>query len=132
MKAATKRRKRVRQMLKQRIKSALTVFGGDQNRYLLTGLLALFWVTFVSDIDLIYLFKSSQELRAQERQVTHYEQAIRASYDQLADLTSNPERLERFAREQYFMKRDNEDLVSHPTGGASRRVNELLHVKRWP
>jgi cell division protein FtsB len=29
---------------------------------------------------------------------------------QLADLSSNPERLERFAREQYFMKRDNEDL----------------------
>jgi cell division protein FtsB len=104
------RRKRVRQMLKQRIKSTLTVFGGDQNRYLLTGALALFWVTFVSDIDLIYLFKSSQELRAQERQVAHYEQAIQESYMQLADLSSNPERLERFAREQYFMKRDNEDL----------------------
>ena len=77
-------------MLKQRIKSALTVFGGDQNRYLLTGALALLWVTFVSDIDLIYLFKSSQELRAQERQVAHYEQAIRESYMQLAYLSSNP------------------------------------------
>ena len=91
-------------MLKQRIKSALTLFGGDQNRYLLTGALALFWVTFVSDIDLIYLFKSSQELRAQERQVAHYEQAIRESYMQLADLSSNPERSERFALDQYFMK----------------------------
>lgn len=97
-------------MLKERIKSILKAFGGDQNRYLLTGALALFWVTFVSDIDLIYLFKSSQELRAQERQVEHYERAIQESYKQLADLSSNPERLERFAREQYFMKRDNEDL----------------------
>ncbi|MGB1944556.1 MAG: hypothetical protein ACPHM0_02620 [Flavobacteriales bacterium] len=25
-------------------------------------------------------------------------------------MTSNPERLERFAREKYYMKRDNEDL----------------------
>lgn len=110
MKAVAKRITRVLPMLKQQIKSALKVFGGDQNRYFLTGGLALFWVTFVSDIDLIYLFKSSQELRAQERQVEHYERAIQESYKQLADLSSNPERLERFAREQYFMKRDNEDL----------------------
>jgi|TARA_B110000444_G_C18634995_1_gene498696 cell division protein FtsB len=94
----------------QNLKSFLLQFNGEQNRYLVTGLIALFWVTFVSDIDLIYLVKSKQEINAQERQVRHYEDSIVALYDQLEDLSSNPQRLERFAREHYFMKRDNEDL----------------------
>lgn len=94
----------------QRIKSNLLRLKNFQNRYLLTGCAALFWVTFISDIDLIYLVKSKNYLMTQERQVEHYERSIRELYVQLEDLSSNPERLERFAREHYFMKRDNEDL----------------------
>lgn len=80
------------------------------NRYLLTALLGLVWVTFVSEIDLIYLAKSQMELNRLKRQVDHYNQEILHTRTQLEDLSSNPERLERFAREKYFMKRDNEDL----------------------
>lgn len=94
----------------QRIKTIFLRLTNFQNRYLLTGCVALFWVTFVSDIDLIYLVKSKMHLMTQERQVEHYERSIRELYVQLEDLSSNPERLERFAREHYFMKRDNEDL----------------------
>ena len=80
------------------------------NRYLLTACLGLIWVTFVSEIDLIYLTKSQMELNRLNRQVHHYENEILSTRTQLEDLSSNPERLERFAREKYFMKRDNEDL----------------------
>lgn len=93
-----------------KVKSVVEALGALRNRYLITGAIALFWVTFISDIDLVYLVKSKQALMAQERQVLHYEQEIRALYIQLQDLSSNPERLEKFAREHYFMKRDNEDL----------------------
>ena len=62
----------------------------------------------------------AQELQAQERQVAHYEAAITDLYLQLDDLSSNPERLEKFAREHYFMKRENEDLFRIlPTEGAA-------------
>ena len=94
----------------QRAKILFEGLGALRNRYLITGGIALFWVTFVSDIDLIYLFKNNQELQAQERQVAHYEAAITDLYLQLDDLSSNLERLEKFAREHYFMKRENEDL----------------------
>lgn len=80
------------------------------NRYVLTAAVGLVWVTFISEIDLVYLAKSQLELNRLENQVAHYELEIEATRDQLVDLTSNPERLERFAREMYFMKRDNEDL----------------------
>ena len=80
------------------------------NRYVLTAAVGLVWVTFISEIDLVYLAKSQLELNRLENQVAHYELEIEATQNQLVDLTSNPERLERFAREKYFMKRDNEDL----------------------
>lgn len=80
------------------------------NRYVLTAAVGLVWVTFISEIDLVYLAKSQLELNRLENQVAHYELEIKATRNQLVDLTSNPERLERFAREKYFMKRDNEDL----------------------
>ncbi len=80
------------------------------NRYVLTAAVGLVWVTFISEIDLVYLAKSRLELNRLENQVAHYELEIEATRNQLVDLTSNPERLERFAREKYFMKRDNEDL----------------------
>ena len=80
------------------------------NRYVLTAAVGLVWVTFISEIDLVYLVKSQLELNRLENQVAHYELEIEATRNQLVDLTSNPERLERFAREKYFMKRDNEDL----------------------
>ena len=80
------------------------------NRYVLTACLGLVWVTFVSEIDLIYLTKSQMELSRLKRQAHHYEKEIHNTRTQLEDLSSNPERLERFAREKYFMKRDNEDL----------------------
>ena len=80
------------------------------NRYVLTAAIGLVWVTFISEIDLVYLAKSQMELNRLENQVAHYELEIEATRNQLIDLTSNPARLERFAREKYFMKRDNEDL----------------------
>lgn len=80
------------------------------NRYVLTALVGLIWAAFVSDIDLIFLAKSQMELSRLEKQVAHYEREIESTWSQLEDLSTNPERLERFARETYFMKRDNEDL----------------------
>lgn len=80
------------------------------NRYVLTALVGLIWASFVSEIDLIYLAKSQLELKRLERQVAHYEREIESTRGQLLDLSTNPERLERFARETYFMKRDDEDL----------------------
>lgn len=80
------------------------------NRYVLTALVGLLWASFVSEIDLIFLAKSQLELNRLERQVAHYEREIESTRSQLEDLSTNPERLERFARETYFMKRDNEDV----------------------
>jgi cell division protein DivIC len=86
------------------------LIGVLKNRFVLTGIFGLVWVSFVSEIDLIYLIKSQQELNELKTQVDHYDQKISETGEQLRALSSEPALLERFAREQYFMKRDNEDL----------------------
>lgn len=81
-----------------------------KNRYLLTGVLGLFWVTFISDIDLVYLTRSQRQLNQMHADVAHYQSQIQETREQLEALTTNPKLLETFAREEYFMKRDDEDL----------------------
>ena len=81
-----------------------------QNRYFITGLFGLLWVSFISDIDLFFLMKSQRQLNAYYKEVEHFEKSIEAMRTDLNDLSSDPLKLERFARERYFMKRPDEDL----------------------
>lgn len=91
-------------------KTAATLWLFTQNRYVITGLFALVWVSFISDIDLIFLMRSQSELSDYHEEVRHFEHRIDSMQENLYDLSSNPMQLERFARERYFMKKPNEDV----------------------
>jgi len=45
-----------------------------------------------------------------EKDKVFYEEKITEDRAKLEELKSNPENLEKFAREQYLMKNDNEDI----------------------
>lgn len=81
-----------------------------QNRYFITALFGLVWVSFISDIDLFYLARSQKELNQVHQEVEHFELEIARVERQLLELSSDPTLLEKFARERYFMKRPNEDV----------------------
>lgn len=81
-----------------------------QNRYLITAFFALIWVSFVSDIDLIFLMKSQRELNGYHTEAEHFKSRIDSMKSNLHDLSSKPKELERFARERYFMKKPTEDV----------------------
>ncbi|MDE0871486.1 MAG: septum formation initiator family protein [Flavobacteriales bacterium] len=81
-----------------------------QNRYFITALFGLIWVSFISDIDLFYLAKSQKELNQIHQEAQHFELEITRVERQLLELSSDPALLEKFARERYFMKRPNEDI----------------------
>ena len=63
------------------------------------------------------------ELNRLQNQLAHYEIEIEATRNQLIDLTSDPERLERFAREKYYMKRDSEDFFRIVEKEPAKRPN---------
>lgn len=51
-----------------------------------------------------------KELRDLEKSKQHYTSEIAAEQKELQALKTNPATLEKYAREKYLMKRDNEDL----------------------
>lgn len=82
-----------------------------KNKYLLTAAGFTVWILFFDNRDLITShFREKGELRKLEQSKKYYEQEITATKQELEQLRSNPAVLERYAREKYLMKKDNEDL----------------------
>ena len=65
---------------------------------------------FFNDIDLIYVLENRSELSDLRDQRDMLEKASVIAEEDLYNLLTNQETLERFARETYLMKRDNEDI----------------------
>lgn len=81
-----------------------------KNRYSATALIGLFWVMFISDVDLFFIAKEQSKLKEMtgEVEVTNFKNnELRL---QLEEIEKNPPVLERVARERYFMKRPEEDV----------------------
>lgn len=81
-----------------------------RNRYSIAVLVVLGWILLFDQNDAWTTFKNRRELGRMEEQKEWYTAEISRSKDQLNELSSNKELLEKFARERYLMKRDNEDI----------------------
>ena len=51
-----------------------------------------------------------KKIRSLEKEIKHYQKEIEVNSKKLNDLHTDKEGLERFAREEYFMKKPNEDV----------------------
>ncbi len=81
-----------------------------KNKYAATLLAFFIWMLFFDRHDLIsqyQLYSKVQELQAKK---AYYTNKIDEVKENKKELFSNKDNLERFAREKYWMKRDNEDL----------------------
>lgn len=86
-----------------------------KSKYLLTALGFAVWMLFFDDRDIITThFKHKKELRQLQQSKAYYDQQIALTKQELEALKANPATLEKYAREKYFMKRDNEDLFVIP------------------
>ena len=81
-----------------------------KNKYFLTAFTFLLWVTFFDDRDLINNIRHTLELKQLEQSRNYYTQLIEETKQELQQLNTSPAALEKFAREKYRMKRENEDL----------------------
>jgi cell division protein FtsB len=82
-----------------------------KNKYLLTAVGFTVWILFFDARDFITShFRERNELQRLQRSKKYYEQQIDAAKQELEQLKTNPAVLEKYAREKYLMKRDNEDL----------------------
>ncbi|MDP4131956.1 MAG: septum formation initiator family protein [Bacteroidota bacterium] len=82
-----------------------------KNKYVLTAIGFGIWILFIDDRDFITThFRHVSELHKLEAQKKYYESQISTVQTELDQLKRNPATLEKYAREKYLMKRDNEDL----------------------
>ena len=80
------------------------------NKYLIAFAAFVVWIMFFDDNNLRQHQKNLQELALLEEQVDFYKHKIEADKRKLFELQTNDENLEKFAREQFFMKKADEDI----------------------
>ena len=92
-----------------------------KNKYLLSIIGFAVWMLFFDDRDLyVTALKQRTELHDLQKSKQYYEQQIADTKKELDQLKINAFTIEKYAREKYLMKRDNEDLfVIEP----SKKVN---------
>ncbi len=82
----------------------------SRNFYVLASLFFLFWMIFIDSNNLVNHFRLSQKLNQLEDQKEFYQEKKEKIKAEREELMSNPELLEKFARERYLMKKSTEDL----------------------
>lgn len=78
------------------------------NRYVYSTLVFLAVILFIDQFNLFEQIRLHRSLKDQKRQIEYYEKEISESKEYLNALQNDTATMEREAREQYMMKRDNE------------------------
>jgi cell division protein FtsB len=82
-----------------------------RNKYVLTAGAFAVWMLFFDNRDVITThFKHRGELNRLEESRAYYQEEINKTRTELDLLRSDPRILEKYAREKYRMKKENEDL----------------------
>lgn len=81
-----------------------------KNKYFYTGLAFVIWMLFFDSNNMIRQAKLSSNLNRLEKQKAYYLSEIKKDSTALHQLQTDLNTLEKFARERYLMKRDNEDI----------------------
>ena len=80
------------------------------NKYLITGIAFAVWMLFFDRNDVTLQIHRARELNKLEQNEKNMTVRIANTQQELDLLKTNPETLEKYAREKFMMKKDNEDL----------------------
>lgn len=81
-----------------------------KNKYIIAIILVLIWLLFFDNNNFVQQYKFSRDLKRLKAEREYYIREIEKDSLIKYNLENNPEALERFAREQYYMKKENEDI----------------------
>src|SRR5450432_1016019 len=81
-----------------------------KNKYLLTIVGFVVWMLFFDDRDFFITAQKRQELGDLQKSKQYYQTLIGDTHKELDKLKINAFTIEKYAREKFLMKRDNEDV----------------------
>jgi len=93
-----------RKEIKERITKVLSY------KYLVAVVLFLAWIIFFDENSIVAHQKNKRHLKELQQQKEYYKERIKSDRQKLEDLRSGKENLEKFAREQYYMSKPDEDV----------------------
>ncbi len=97
-------------MLQQIKKYWLIVFPILKNKFVLTILLFVIWISFFDQNSLIERKDAMQKKSQLEADKSFFLERIEEDKARMNELLSDDKNLEKFAREKYLMKKKNEDI----------------------
>lgn len=95
-------------MDKSKIKSLL--IKRISNKYVITLLIFFFWLLFFDQHSIWERKEYKSNIEALTKEKKYYLTKIKKDKERIHELKTNRENLEKFAREQYLMKKKNEDI----------------------
>jgi cell division protein DivIC len=93
-----------------------------RNKYLLTIIIFLVWLILLDSNNLISRYEEMKELHNLKKEKEYYIKRIEADRKKLHELKTDNHDLEKFAREQYRMKKPDEDLYIILTPQEDRKI----------
>jgi cell division protein FtsB len=85
-----------------------------KNKYIISLLAFTAWLLFFDRNDIITQVQRRHELAGLQRSKAYYTNQVATQRKELQQLSNDPAILEKYAREKYYMKRDNEELFIIP------------------
>ena len=81
------------------------------NKFILATLFFIVWMTFADRNSMVLQMELDAERRALENGIEFYQKELENARRQLDEWASDPEKLEKFARETYWMRRNGEHVI---------------------
>lgn len=80
------------------------------SKYFISSMLFLIWMLFFNEKDVITEFRRRDKLNELQKSEGHLNDVIKETKHELGQLKNNAQTIEKYAREKYLMKKENEDL----------------------
>jgi cell division protein FtsB len=96
------------------------------NRYILVLIFFVIWILFLDNYSYLEHRVLNQEIDEIEDNIDYYKAEIKKDSASIKHL-KNDDRVEKFAREKYYMKRENEDIyiIEYEDNKKSDKANSI-------
>jgi len=103
-----------------------------KNKYILTLLVFIVWIFLLDPNNLISRVREIKNRNRLKQEKEYYMSRIEEDRSKLNELRTSNENLEKYAREQYRMKRPDEDLFIIVTPEQERKIRRERKVSKTP
>ena len=91
-----------------------------RNKYLLASIFFIVWMFFFDPKDWSSEIRRRAKFDELQQSEAHLSEMITETKQELGQLKNNAQTIEKYAREKYLMKKDNEDLFVLPVSDANK------------